>query len=452
MMGRRFFYMQTQLVNLDATTNSQSKIQNSSKGSQTKTVSSFEKHLTDAQNIQQEKSSSVAGHTEKNGNPSENQITYSEKNSELGEPSQQTQLVFSAKTAEKNLFKECLLKNQNEKISQSGNTVPQETGMVPTDTEKSEVDLDIGLIEDDALLSVVLERAKSEEAETNMVSLPELEEAGDTVQIDNKSASKNKKKVEGIENIPAASVSSCNIQQISSDPALIVSDTMPFNTELSDHRLYSQGRSEKPLISVIDERSQISAQEAVLQNGNIKTDFTGNGVAQMSLTLSEKGAVPGTAAAKSEVASSRFASMLSAEINAHAGEFVKTGSIILRDNNVGSINLVLHPEELGDVKISLKLTDKIIAGHITVASQEAYNAFKSNIETLRQAFISNGFEAAGFELSWSGSDTDQGDRQQQGRNLYHGLAYVESIPDAVGTGVAEKKYSDSSQYAVNVMV
>ena len=35
--------MQTQLVNLDATTNSQSKIQNSSKGSQTKTVSSFEK-------------------------------------------------------------------------------------------------------------------------------------------------------------------------------------------------------------------------------------------------------------------------------------------------------------------------------------------------------------------------------------------------------------------------
>lgn len=144
--------------------------------------------------------------------------------------------------------------------------------------------------------------------------------------------------------------------------------------------------------------------------------------------------------------------MLSAEINAHAGEFVKTGSIILRDNNVGSINLVLHPEELGDVKISLKLTDKIIAGHITVASQEAYNAFKSNIETLRQAFVSNGFEAAGFELSWSGSDTDQGDRQQQGRNLYHGLAYVESIPDAVGTGVAEKKYSDSSQYAVNVMV
>ena len=68
--------MQTQLVNLDATTNSQSKIQNSSKGSQTKTVSSFEKHLTDAQNIQQEKSSSVAGHTEKNGNPYENQITY----------------------------------------------------------------------------------------------------------------------------------------------------------------------------------------------------------------------------------------------------------------------------------------------------------------------------------------------------------------------------------------
>lgn len=214
--------------------------------------------------------------------------------------------------------------------------------------------------------------------------------------------------------------------------------------------------AEKPVISVIDERTQPAVQDAGQQpQAGIKTDFAGNGTAQMSLTLSSG---HGISAAASRTAvqepAGAFSSMLSAQIGANAAEFVKTGSIILRDNNSGSINLVLHPEELGDVKISLKLTDKIIAGHITVASQEAYTAFKNNIEVLRQAFVSSGFEAAGFELSWSGSGAEQQESGQGygGHGRYQGLAYAEGIPDAVGVGSsAEKRYADSSQYAVNVM-
>ena len=75
---------------------------------------------------------------------------------------------------------------------------------------------------------------------------------------------------------------------------------------------------------------------------------------------------------------------------------------MLRDNNQGTINLILHPESLGNVKVSLQLTDKVIAGQIVVQSQEAYNAFRDSIDSLKQAFAQNGFETANFNLAMGG--------------------------------------------------
>ena len=79
--------------------------------------------------------------------------------------------------------------------------------------------------------------------------------------------------------------------------------------------------------------------------------------------------------------------MLSNQIQNNATEFVKTGSIILRDNNSGTINLVLHPEELGNVKISLEMNDKLVSARITVASEEAYQAFKESISSLNPGLM-----------------------------------------------------------------
>ena len=95
--------------------------------------------------------------------------------------------------------------------------------------------------------------------------------------------------------------------------------------------------------------------------------------------------------------------------------------------------MVLHPEELGNVKIKLELSDKLITGKIIVSSEEAYSAFKNNIESLRQAFLSSGFENAGFELAWNGSGESQGrqDEAEQGKNP-RGLDYADSMPLAAG--------------------
>ncbi|MCR5724641.1 MAG: flagellar hook-length control protein FliK [Treponema sp.] len=102
---------------------------------------------------------------------------------------------------------------------------------------------------------------------------------------------------------------------------------------------------------------------------------------------------------------STFQSMLSNTVQAHAPDFVRAGSVVLKDNNQGSINLILHPESLGNVKIHLSLSDKVITGQITVHSQEAYEAFRESIDTIKQAFAQSGFDTGSFDLNFASNNS-----------------------------------------------
>ncbi len=130
-----------------------------------------------------------------------------------------------------------------------------------------------------------------------------------------------------------------------------------------------------------------------------------------------------------------FASMLSSEIRSNAADFVKTGSIVLRDNNTGIIRLTLNPASLGNVKISLELSaDKKITGKIVVSSKEAYDAFNENLDGLSEAFVKGGFESAGFDLSWSGQDSSENAKEAQGK--ISSPFYASSIPEVMSGGNA----------------
>ncbi len=111
---------------------------------------------------------------------------------------------------------------------------------------------------------------------------------------------------------------------------------------------------------------------------------------------------------------STFQRMLANQLQAQAPEFVKAGSIILRDNDNGTINLNLKPEALGNVKITLHVTDKGIEGQIVVASKEAFEAFNQNMDNLRQSFRQSGFDAANLSLSLSDGTSAQGQHFAQG--------------------------------------
>lgn len=201
--------------------------------------------------------------------------------------------------------------------------------------------------------------------------------------------------------------------------------------------------------------------EASLKDGNFVTTVNqGEGSADITLQLAQ--GTDGGGKASSAVAGGRensFGAMLSSQLQSNATELVRTGSIILRDGNMGTINLILHPEELGNVKISLELNDKMVSAQIRVASEEAFQAFKDSIASLKQAFADSGFDTGAFDLSWSGNGQQQQSGQQQSNQghiafadtLYGEMLAEDSVDSGVEGEILQKTYSDSSQVAVNIM-
>ncbi|MGL4987036.1 MAG: flagellar hook-length control protein FliK [Treponemataceae bacterium] len=206
--------------------------------------------------------------------------------------------------------------------------------------------------------------------------------------------------------------------------------------------------------TVVDERTpkneSLKAEKISDFNQAVTIDADGNAELVMNLNESATNALTETPAEKVK---STFASMLSREIQNNSQSFVKTGLITLRDGNAGSINLILRPEELGNVKINLELADKVLTGKIVVASEEAYNAFKNNLDSLKAAFAESGFEGAGFELSWGGGQNEN-NHQEDNKNIF-GDVYQEAQPffaDYSEDSAYSFGYYSSNYSTVNVMI
>lgn len=206
----------------------------------------------------------------------------------------------------------------------------------------------------------------------------------------------------------------------------------------------------QPVISVIDERTVTSEGK---EQGNFVTSITqtGDNSAQMSMNLAPNaqqniqfdGIVNQGATQKTD-----FSSMLSSEIQNNAYEFVKAGSMVLKDNKSGTINLILHPDELGSVKIQLELSDKLIAGKIVVATKEAYEAFNSSLNSLKEAFNASGFESSNFDLSWSGKESSS--NQDETKNDY-GFYYEKNLTEVVEDSYGMELVRDTIMYGSSLI-
>lgn len=233
-----------------------------------------------------------------------------------------------------------------------------------------------------------------------------------------------------------------------------------FKLELSSSD--GKGANEVPslfenIFTVTDERSV--EQKIADFKSEMKSDYSEQGNSlNLSLSLSEtaKQNILSSNNQTAGASGSTFQQMLSQQIQFNAPDFVRAGNIVLQDNNSGSINMILKPENLGNVKINLHLSDNVITGQITVNSKEAFDAFKQNLETLKQAFQNSGFENANLSLSYADTSSGsfaQGERQQSSEQFFSNKVYGDYASSAEISGAASSQaaYSADSDRKISVV-
>ena len=214
-------------------------------------------------------------------------------------------------------------------------------------------------------------------------------------------------------------------------------------------------------ITVEDQRTKPEPEADDAKKSLVKTSeikLTNDSTAVMSVELNPNAQADVLSLNTQTAASngSNFQAMLSNQLHNVAPEFVKAGNLVLKDNNQGTINLVLHPDDLGNVKIHLSLDGKTLSGHITVATKEALQVFKDNSETLREAFIKSGFEGASFDVAMNnGGSFNQSsgfEGQDDGRNLFAQRVYGSSAEglSAELDDIFENAV-DITNYSVNIV-
>ena len=222
-------------------------------------------------------------------------------------------------------------------------------------------------------------------------------------------------------------------------------------------------------ISVQDFRSDSEKQNALLlaeneknsQNSlkvsNVQVSSDGTNFINMEMNQAVSADVLSLKNQTAGANGSNFQAMLNNQIQSNISEFVKAGNIILKDNDQGQINLILHPDDLGNVKIHLSLDGKNISGQIIVSSKEALQVFKDNAETMREAFIKNGFDGANFDVAYNNSGSQSGNssgfEQNDGtgliaRKMYSNAHESSEIGFDDGMNKEIEKYSN---YSVNIV-
>ena len=132
-------------------------------------------------------------------------------------------------------------------------------------------------------------------------------------------------------------------------------DELLQNKLTADEKVYALDKDSK--IIVHDQRTEQPETKPSEKNNSkaqLQVQYDSQNNATVTMELAEQNASENILSLDNQTAAaegSNFQAMLNNQIQANAPEFVKAGSLILQDNNKGTINLVLHPDDLGNVKI-----------------------------------------------------------------------------------------------------
>lgn len=247
-------------------------------------------------------------------------------------------------------------------------------------------------------------------------------------------------------------------KKVMSDGSLNLNEKTENSSLMKDFKIKKVDKKLSDVISVTDLRTQKPEEVSSTKKSQLTTTIkqTGNNSATVTMDLSGQ-AAKNILSLDSQTAGSQgsnFQAMLENQIFENSADFVKAGKIVLKDNDVGNIDLILHPQSLGNVKISLELSDKVITGKILVSSQEALEAFNATQESLKAAFIESGFDGASFDVSFANQNQDfagnqqsQQDNSRQAHQSYGNYVVENTLVEESNSDI----YNDERSYSLNVV-
>lgn len=250
----------------------------------------------------------------------------------------------------------------------------------------------------------------------------------------------------------------------------VASGAVKSELALDDRKIASNEKKSDSKISVhdlrthhlLDESESKIASDKIVQKAaekkeiNLSMQKQADGNIQMTMELAAKAEqnITSSSAQTAGASGSNFQAMLSNAVQENAPDFVKAGNIVLKDNNQGSINLILRPEGLGNVKISLNLDDKNLSAQIMVNTKEAMEAFKESLPSLKQAFTESGFETGSFDLNFSNNQSNQqgfAQGENQNQQLFAQKSYGEFVtPRSLASEAAADSYAGNA-YGINIV-
>lgn len=168
------------------------------------------------------------------------------------------------------------------------------------------------------------------------------------------------------------------------------------------------------------------------RSGQAGTDAAGRQVGNDQPASGFTGISKGSGTETGDRAPASFADNLAARLRDGGSlDIVRSAQIVLKDGDAGLIRLRLEPESLGGVKIELKMADKQISAKIIVESDLAGEAFRSSLDSLRDAFSSSGFETTSIEVEVRNGQAGTGDAS-------HGDTGYDGDGDSQGLYAARK--------------
>lgn len=268
---------------------------------------------------------------------------------------------------------------------------------------------------------------------------------------------KNRIKLESLNENDATNFSDLLNNRLSGDDALesaVLQKNDVKNAKITVQDLRSENEKQNALMQAENGKNSQSS----LKISDVQVSSDGTNFINMEMNQAASADVLSLNNQAAGANGSNFQSMLNNQIQSNISEFVKAGNIILKDNDQGQINLILHPDDLGNVKIHLSLDGKNISGQIIVSSKEALQVFKDNAETMREAFIKNGFDGANFDVAYNNSGSQSGSNsgfeQNDGTGLIAKRMYSnahESSGAAFDDEGMNKEIEKYSNYSVNIV-